>query len=121
MIELRIVTPATLTSQVLELLGELESVTNIIVLRGVEFRPQGDVILCDVGIIAPLSTVPQIIQIYTTRSAEDLNLGTWGLFLAFTVFWLLYGIVNRARPLIITNSIWLVSYVVVIIGAVIHG
>ena len=74
-----------------------------------------------VGIIAPLSTVPQIIQIYTTRSAEDLNLGTWGLFLAFTVFWLLYGIVNRARPLIITNSIWLVSYVVVIIGAVIHG
>jgi len=50
-----------------------------------------------------------------------LNLDTWGLFLAFTVFWLLYGIVNRARPLIITNSIWLVSYVVVIIGAVIHG
>jgi len=49
MIELRIVTPATLTSQVLELLGELESVTNIIVLRGVEFKPQGDVILCDVA------------------------------------------------------------------------
>lgn len=73
-----------------------------------------------VGVIAPLSTVPQIIQIYTTQSAEDLNLGTWGLFVAFAFFWLLYGIANRALPLIITNAIWLVSYVVVIVGAAIY-
>ncbi len=49
MIELRIVTPRVLSAQALELLGDLQPVTNIIVLRGAGLRPQGDVILCDVA------------------------------------------------------------------------
>ncbi|GIW05786.1 MAG: hypothetical protein KatS3mg060_0591 [Dehalococcoidia bacterium] len=73
-----------------------------------------------VGIVAPLSTVPQIVQIYSSRSAEDLNLGTWGLFVAFGLFWLLYGAVHRSLPLILTNALWLICYGAVIFGAVVY-
>jgi MtN3 and saliva related transmembrane protein len=73
-----------------------------------------------VGIVAPLSTVPQIAQIYSSRSAEDLSLGTWGLFVAFSLFWLLYGVVNRALPLMLTNALWLLCYSAVIVGAVVY-
>ncbi len=47
-IELRIVTPPALTAQALELLGDLQYVSNIIVLPGAARRPAGDVIFCDV-------------------------------------------------------------------------
>ncbi len=73
-----------------------------------------------VGIVAPLSTLPQIIQIYTSQSAEDLSLGTWGLFIACAMFWLLYGAVHRSLPLILTNALWLLCYGVVVFGAVIY-
>ncbi|GIW09487.1 MAG: hypothetical protein KatS3mg061_0544 [Dehalococcoidia bacterium] len=73
-----------------------------------------------VGVIAPLSTIPQIVQIYTTQSAEDINIGTWTLFIGFGLFWLLYGITTRALPIILTNLAWLICYSIVLVGAVIY-
>lgn len=49
MIHLRIVVPAGLTARALELLDDSPSVTNIVVVRGVGLKPQGDMILCDVA------------------------------------------------------------------------
>jgi MtN3 and saliva related transmembrane protein len=85
--------------------------------RFTTFVDRGAVI---VGIIAPLSTIPQIVQIYTSQSAEDLSLGTWGLFIAFGLFWLLYGAVHRSLPLVLTNALWLLCYGAVVFGAVLY-
>lgn len=49
MVHLRIVSPPDLTDRVLELLTRSDSVVNIVELRGVARRPDGDVILCDVA------------------------------------------------------------------------
>lgn len=48
MIHLQIVAPRSLTARMLELLGDLEAVTNVVVLHEAGLKPQGDVTLCDV-------------------------------------------------------------------------
>jgi uncharacterized hydrophobic protein (TIGR00271 family) len=50
MIHLRIVAPAHLAAQALELLGHLEYVTSMAVFRGVGRKPEGDLILCNVAV-----------------------------------------------------------------------
>ncbi len=74
-----------------------------------------------VGIVAPLSTVPQAHQIFTTRSAEDISIATWVGFEISAAVWLAYGIVHGYKPVIITNSIWLLLQAVVIAGAIIYA
>ena len=49
MVHLRIVSPADLTEQVMEVLTRTASVINIVRLEGAAQRPDGDVILCDVA------------------------------------------------------------------------
>ena len=49
MVHLRIVSPADLTEQVMEVLTRTASVINIVRLAGAAQRPDGDVILCDVA------------------------------------------------------------------------
>jgi hypothetical protein len=46
-IHLRIVAPADLAAQALEVLGSNDAVINVIWLRGVALNPRGDVIVCD--------------------------------------------------------------------------
>ncbi len=49
MVHLRIVSPADLTEQVMEVLTRTASVINIVRLAGAAQRPDGDVVLCDVA------------------------------------------------------------------------
>ena len=49
MVHLRIVAPCDRAERALELLHKVESVSNLILLRGAAQRPEGDVILCDVA------------------------------------------------------------------------
>jgi len=66
------------------------------------------------GILAPFSTLPQIVQVITTGTSAGISLTTWVLFMVFAVFWLAYGIVHEATPIIVTNALWLVMEVVLI-------
>jgi uncharacterized hydrophobic protein (TIGR00271 family) len=49
MVHLRIVVPEDKTDRVLEGLERLDSVINVVLLRGAARKPQGDVVLCDVA------------------------------------------------------------------------
>jgi len=61
-----------------------------------------------IGIIAPFSTLPQIVQVLASHSTDGISLTTWALFTLFSAFWLLYGIVHEELPIIVTNSLWVV-------------
>jgi len=49
MVHLRIVVPAELSAQVVDLLGDAASTSNLVFLAGVARQPPGDLILCDVA------------------------------------------------------------------------
>ena len=52
--------------------------------------------------IGVLTIIPQIIQIYETKSAEDINLLSWAGYTAVGVFWLWYGIERKVKPIIVS-------------------
>lgn len=57
------------------------------------------------GIVSSVTFLPQVIKIWQTKSAKDLSMGTL-LFLVLNVsLWLLYGVLTKLYPIIITNSI----------------
>ncbi len=71
-----------------------------------------------IAIFGPLSTLPQVHQTLTTRDVSGMSLFTWGLWAALTVVWLIYGILHKEKPLIISQGIYLVLNLIVV-GAIV--
>lgn len=61
------------------------------------------------GILTTVSFFPQVYKTFKTKSAKDLSLFMFGLFTLGIIFWLIYGILINSRPVIISNSVTLVS------------
>lgn len=74
-----------------------------------------------VAIVGPLTTWPQIAQIYGTRSAEDVSIPAWIGFTLYSVFWVVYGASRKDWPLTLANALWSALQLVVVVGAVIYG
>jgi uncharacterized protein with PQ loop repeat len=73
-----------------------------------------------VALCGPLSSVPQMWEIWADRDAAGVSLVTWTLFLVTSVVWLLYGIVKSDRPLILSNAIWVVCEAIIMVGAFLY-
>jgi MtN3 and saliva related transmembrane protein len=62
-----------------------------------------------VGYIAAVSTtvafVPQVARAWRTRSTGDISLGMYMLLVAGTMFWLAYGVLTEAAPVIASNVV----------------
>ena len=62
-----------------------------------------------VGLFAAALTtgafVPQVWQVWRTRSARDISMGMYSLFTAGVFGWLLYGWLLGAWPIIVANGI----------------
>ncbi|MCU0470950.1 MAG: SemiSWEET transporter [Arcicella sp.] len=66
------------------------------------------------GILTTIAFVPQVIQIYKTKSAKDVSLAMFLLFTAGVVMWLIYGIKSNAFPVIAANAITLLLSLVIL-------
>ncbi len=69
------------------------------------------------GIAATLTTlafVPQVVKTLKTRQTRDISLSMWVLFAAGVAFWLVYGVLLGAWPVIVANALTLVMAVAVL-------
>lgn len=62
-----------------------------------------------IGYVAAFCTtaafIPQVWQVWKTRSAKDISLGMYVVFVTGIAFWLLYGLMIGAWPIIIANLV----------------
>ena len=72
------------------------------------------------AIIYPLTTVPQILQIFIAKNATNVSLWTWVSYDLFTLIFLWYAISNRLKPLVIEYSMWLVAQSIVVLGILLY-
>lgn len=71
-----------------------------------------------IAFIAPLSSLPQIIEIwFIDNNAHGVSLVTWSLFVVMSTVWLFYGLVHKQRPIIVSNVLWIIAQGLVVIGA----
>ncbi|MEK9196605.1 MAG: hypothetical protein AAB914_04515 [Patescibacteria group bacterium] len=80
-----------------------------------------DQVMMFVSVIAPLLSLPQAWTIYANQNAENVSLFTWVSFLSFATIYLLYGIIHKIKPLIITNILWIIVEILVVVGILVYG
>jgi MtN3 and saliva related transmembrane protein len=57
--------------------------------------------------LTTVSFVPQVLQTLRTRDLSGISLGMYASFCAGVAFWLLYGVLTLAWPIIIANVLTL--------------
>jgi MtN3 and saliva related transmembrane protein len=59
------------------------------------------------GACTTAAFIPQVWQVWSTRSAKDISLGMYLVFVTGVMLWLVYGLFTKELPLIIANAITL--------------
>ena len=57
------------------------------------------------AILTTAAFVPQVWQVWKSRSAKDISLGMYIVFVTGIAFWLLYGLLKQDWPIIIANLV----------------
>ena len=76
------------------------------------------------SIAATLTTIaflPQAIQVIKTKSTRDISLVMYLVFTIGVAFWLTYGILLGAAPIIIGNIVTLILALIVLLMKLKHG
>lgn len=58
------------------------------------------------AITTPLFEIPQLIDIVVAGSSQNVSLVTWGYLAVSSFAWLIYGIVKKSMPLIISYTLY---------------
>jgi MtN3 and saliva related transmembrane protein len=80
-----------------------------------------DAIIFIPGVVGPIATIPQIINIYSTHSAGNVSAFTFGTYAAFNLVWIVYGLAHKERPIIIAYCLWFTVNSIVCLGALIYA
>lgn len=78
------------------------------------FKRALDKLMVFIAIVGPAAALPQVYQIYTTKSVSDLSLASWSIWLVLSIVWLLYGFIHKEIPIIISNTIYIVIHLAVV-------
>jgi MtN3 and saliva related transmembrane protein len=80
-----------------------------------------DTIIFIPGVVGPIATIPQILNIYSTHSAGNVSAFTFGTYAVFNLVWIVYGLAHRERPIIIAYCLWFVVNMTVCLGALAYA
>jgi len=73
-----------------------------------------------VCIVGPIMTLPQIYKIWIEQNASGVSALSWSAYLITAIFWVLYGIAHKQKPLVIISSIWVVLEATIVTGTLIY-
>lgn len=60
------------------------------------------------GACTTIAFLPQVWQVWKTRSASDISLGMYLLFVSGVAMWLGYGLLANAMPVVVANTLTLI-------------
>lgn len=79
-----------------------------------------DGIMYVVGVVGPLVSIPQIMEVYVRQNVEGLSMLSWTGYSFLSAFWVVYAILHREPPLIITQLLWFCINVSVVFGIILY-
>ncbi len=60
--------------------------------------------------------LPQVVRVWTTRSARDISLAMYVVLVTGIVLWIVYGVLIHSMPLVAANVVTLVLALAVLVG-----
>lgn len=70
------------------------------------------------GVLGVIAIIPQILKIWIERNF-GVSIMTWIGFLMAALFWFLYGLIHKEKPIILTNLAVIIADLLVISGLLI--
>jgi MtN3 and saliva related transmembrane protein len=79
-----------------------------------------DKLMYVVGVISPLTALPQLYNIWINKSIVGVSIVSWLLFTVIAACWLVYGLAHKEKPIIINNILWLIVDLIIVVGLIIY-
>ncbi len=73
------------------------------------------------ALVGPMTTLPQVYQIYHSHSGHGISIAAWTGFTVYSAFWIVYGWVHRDLALTLANLLWTIFQGMVLVGAILWG
>jgi uncharacterized protein with PQ loop repeat len=67
----------------------------------------------------PLTTVPQITEVFKGNT-EGVSVTTWGGYIIFSFLFLIYGLIHKVKPMIVSNGLWVIVNSLVAVGVLLN-
>lgn len=80
-----------------------------------------DRIIYPAAMISPIMTIPQIMKIWVEQNAAGVSLLSWSAYTISGIFWLMYGILHKEKPIIFANSMGIFLHIFILSGTVLYG
>ena len=68
-----------------------------------------------------IMTLPQLLQIFLEKDASGVSALSWGTYIVTSGFWLMYGLIHKIKPIILSSIFWICIQVFIVIGVFIYG
>lgn len=72
------------------------------------------------AVVHPLSAIPQVYIIYSTKDAAGVSLLTWIFFMIIGLVFLAYGLAHRIKPFIFNQILWFIVDALVVTGVILY-
>lgn len=73
------------------------------------------------GFLGILMTLPQLLKIWVDKNATGVSLTSWVSYFIIAIFWLVYGIMHKEKPIVFNYSLWIFMYIFIIAGIIMYG
>jgi len=73
------------------------------------------------SVVQPLTTIPQVIKVYSSHDVSGLSLFTWLGYALIGLVFLAYGLKYNLKPIIITQIIWFILQMSIVIGILVYS
>ena len=67
------------------------------------------------GILTGVSLLPQLIKIIKEKKASSISFGMLAVLLAGLCGWIVYGVLKKDYPIIVTNSFSLLTNIIIVV------
>jgi len=74
-----------------------------------------------VTVFGLVMTIPQLWNVWFLKNATGVSAASWIGYTIIAVFWLIYGIAHKVKPIIISNMFWILLDILIVVGTIIHG
>lgn len=75
-----------------------------------------DYIMYGVGILSPFALLPQVMTIYIEHQKAGVSITTWLLLSLFNILWIMYGVVHKSGPIIISHTLFFILNITIVVG-----
>ena len=72
------------------------------------------------AVVQPLTTIPQVIKVYTTHNVGGLSLFTWLGYALVGLIFLAYGVRYKLKPIALTQIIWFSLQMSIVVGILLY-